>query len=196
MVSFNFNEVEYIPIAVELSVRDNLLVRSNQSFFTLSLSTLEGEFATNTNIRFECNREWEGGSIHTQDVMTDIPYYYMKGNGNFLVKQSQLRSAMKQYSIIELVKSDKHIPYVASYQTVQGTRGFLLDGTPMIPEAYVGEPMREPSGGVTDDFNDQPIRGPSGEVILHNFAYVSADHCQSGTGQTVYEIRGVVLSQT
>jgi len=160
MTSYNFIENEEVPIRTELCRRDNILIKATNSFFTLSRSDIEKNLKTHTHIRFECSGEMIPGSfIYSKDVVVNIPYYYIQGIGNFLVTKEQLISAMNTYSIIELVKSGKHIPVLTSYGVVQGEPGRLLDGTPM-----------------------------------QDGAYMSADHCQAGTEQNVYDIYGIILS--
>ena len=160
MTSYNFIENEEVPIRTELCRRDNILIKVTNSFFTLSRSDIAKNLKTHTHTRFECSGEMIPGSfIYSKDVVVNIPYYYIQGIGNFLVTNEQLISAMNTYSIIELVKSGKHIPVLTSYGVVQGEPGRLLDGTPM-----------------------------------QDGAYMSADHCQAGTEQNVYDIYGIILS--
>ena len=159
IVSYNFIEISEIPLITELSMRDTIVIKATNSYFTLSRSDIEKNFKTNENTRFECLREMIAGSfIYEKDVVVNVPYYYIQGVGNFLVRKAQLLAAMNKYSIIEMIKTEKKIQSLATYGVVQRESGLRLDGNP-----------------------------------LEEGSYVSADHCQAGSQQNVYEIRGIVL---
>jgi ankyrin repeat protein len=154
MKTYDIVLIEDVPIITSICNRDNIVMKSNTSYFTLNRKELLSELQTNVNTRFECKGELTGAPYAT-DVIIQEPYFYLKSSGNFLVRKSQIAAALEKYAIIELIESPKKIQFLASYKTVQLTPGVGLDGR---------------------DVN-----------------IVSADHCQAGTQQNVYDIRGVIL---
>jgi hypothetical protein len=148
-----------LPLITELSMRDTIVIKAVNSYFSMSRNDIDKNIKTNANTRFECLREMIAGSfVYEKDVVVNVPYYYIQGVGNFLVRKKQLLAAINKYSIIEMIKTDKKIQSLATYGVVQREPGLRLDGIP-----------------------------------LDEGSYVSADHCQAGTQQNVYDIRGVVL---
>lgn len=159
--SYNFIENDELPLLSELCIRDNIIIKATNSYFTLSRKDFEKNLRTQENTRFECIKpkgEEDAITVNKDDVISSVPYYYIQGMGNFLVRTQHLLAGMKKYSIIEMVKSDKQIANIAAYGVVQATPGMRLDNTP-----------------------------------TEEGAYVSADHCQAGTQQNVYTIKGIIL---
>jgi len=95
----------------------------------------------------------------------NIQYVYIQGNGNYLVPLEEFLNAMIQYPILEFTSTGRTLPYISSAQVIQSLE------RPLDAE---GRPLNR---------YGQPIN------------IMSADHCQEGTAQVVFKIKGYILGK-
>lgn len=151
---FDFEEADEVPIETLLSGDDHLIFKAKNSYFALPRQTIYDGIGDDSQIRFECKKELDGAP-YEKDVDIWTSYYYIQGNGNFLVLESELDEALDTYKVCELVETTKILKNVASANSVQITPGINRSGQ---------------------------------QVNI-----VSADHCQAGTPQKVFQLKGVIL---
>ena len=151
---FDFEEADEVPFENILSGDDHLIFKAKNSYFALPRETIYNGLGDDSAVRFECKEELTGAP-YKKDVNMEHPYYYIQGNGNFLVLESELDAALDKYKVCELVETTKVLKNVASANSVQMTPGV----------------------------------NRSGEDI----DIASADHCQAGTPQKVFQLKGVLM---
>jgi hypothetical protein len=152
---YDFEENEEVSILSILSKMGYIVFKAKNSYFTLPLDTIRNGITDGSQVRHKCSKELAGAPF-ARDVDMKNPYYYVQGNGNFIVPLASLEAAMKKYKILELVESEEVLENVASALSVQTSPGV---------NRY-------------------------GEVVN----IVSADHCQGGTRQKVFNLNGVILT--
>lgn len=152
---YDFEENEEVPVLSLLSTMGNIVFKAKNSYFTLPIDQLNNSRHDGSQIRYKCTRELSGAPFDT-DVDLSTPYYYIQGNGNFIVPLSELISGLRKYKVLELVETDTVLENVASAKSVQTSPG-------------------------VNRYDEQ-------------VNIVSADHCQGGTKQKVFELRGVILT--
>jgi hypothetical protein len=106
------------------------------------------------------------GGIVRFENVENTQYIYIQGNGNYLMPLDEFLNAMIQYPILEFTSTGTTLPYMSSSQVIQSLER---------PTDAEGRPLNR---------YNQPI------------TLVSADHCQEGTQQVVYKIKGYVLKAT
>jgi len=154
---YDFEENEEVPMITILSRMGSIIFKAKESYFTLPLEQVEKSHSDGSQIRYKCNGELHGAPVEGE-VDMETPYYYVQGNGNFIVPLHELTSALLKYKIIELVQTDIVLDYVASAKAI------IMSPT-------------DPVNRYGEDVN-----------------IVSADHCQAGTNQRVFTIKGVILT--
>lgn len=152
---YDFEENEEVSILSILSKMGNIVFKAKNSYFTIPLDTIRDAITDGSQIRHKCSKEL-AGAPYAKDVDMKNPYYYVQGNGNFIVPLASLGAAMKKYKILELVETDEVLENVASARSVQSSPGLNMYGNPV--------------------------------------NIVSADHCQGGTRQKVFNLKGVLLT--
>lgn len=152
---YDFEENEEVSILSILSKMGYIVFKAKNSYFTIPLDTIRGAITDGSQIRYKCSKEL-AGAPYAKDVDMKHPYYYVQGNGNFIVPLASLGAAMKKYKILELVETDEVLENVASALSVQSSPGM----------------------------------NQYGEAVN----IVSADHCQGGTRQKVFNLKGVLLT--
>jgi hypothetical protein len=152
---FDFEEADEVPILSILSKMGNIVFKAKDSYFTLPAERLYDAMDDESQVRYKCNSKLDGAP-YTHQVDMANPYYYIQGNGNFIVSLAALNSGLHEYKVLELVESTETLDYVASANIVQTTPG-------------------------ANRFGNQ-------------VNIVSADHCQAGTKQKVFELHGVILT--
>ena len=151
---FDFEEVDEVPMLSLLSKMGNIVFKAKDSYFTLPADKIYDAMDDGSQVRYKCTSRIEGAPF-THQVDMENPYYYIQGNGNFVVSLAALNSGLHNHKVLELVETSEILENVASAQSVQVSPGVTRYG---------------------------------GDVNI-----VSADHCQAGTQQTVFELRGVIL---
>ena len=151
---FDFEESEEVPILTILSKMGNAVFKAKNSYFTLPIARIYDGMDDRSQVRYKCNLKIEGAPFENQMDMTK-PYYYIQGNGNFIVSLASLELGLHEHKILELVETAERLENVASARNVQATPGVNRHG---------------------QDVN-----------------ITSGDHCQGGTQQAVFELRGVIL---
>jgi hypothetical protein len=152
---YDFEENEEVSILSILSKMGNIVFKAKNSYFTIPLDTIRDAITDGSQVRHKCSKEL-AGAPYVKDVDMKNPYYYVQGNGNFIVPLASLGVAMKKYKILELVETDEVLENVASAHSVQSSPGRNMYGNPV--------------------------------------NIVSADHCQGGTRQKVFNLNGVLLT--
>jgi ankyrin repeat protein len=152
---YDFEENEEVSILSILSKMGNIVFKAKNSYFTIPIDTIRDAIADGSQVRHKCSKELVGAP-YAKDVDMKNPYYYVQGNGNFMVPLASLGAAMKKYKILELVETDEVLENVASALIVQSSPGRNMYGDPV--------------------------------------NIVSADHCQGGTRQKVFNVKGVLLT--
>jgi hypothetical protein len=151
---YDFEENEEVPMITLLSKMGHIIFKARDSYFTLPVERLYDAMDDESQVRYKCNSKLEGAP-YTHQVDMANPYYYIQGNGNFIVSLAALNSGLHEYKVLELVESTETLENIASANSVQTTPGVNRFGN---------------------------------QVDI-----VSADHCQAGTQQKVFELRGVIL---
>jgi hypothetical protein len=152
---YDFEENEEVSILSILSKMGNIVFKAKNSYFTIPIDTIRDAITDGSQVRHKCSKELVGAP-YAKDVDMKNPYYYVQGNGNFIVPLASLGAAMKKYKIVELVESEEVLENVASALSVQSSPGRNIYGYPV--------------------------------------NIVSADHCQGGTRQKVFNLNGVLLT--
>ena len=106
------------------------------------------------------------GGIVRFENVEDTQYVYIQGNGNYLVPLEEFLNALIQYPILEFTSTGRTLPYMSSAQVIQSL---------VRPTDDEGRPLNR---------YNQPI------------TLVSADHCQEGTNQVLYTIKGYTLASS
>lgn len=119
---FDFEEGEDVPILQLLSKMGNIVFKAKDSYFTLPADRLYDAMDDESQVRYKCNAKLDGAPFVDQVDMMN-PYYYIQGNGNFIVSLAQLNSGLHEYKILELVETEETLEYVASANSVQTTPG-------------------------------------------------------------------------
>ena len=152
---YDFEENEEVSILSILSKMGNIVFKAKNSYFTLPLDAIRNGITDGSQVRHKCSKELAGAPF-ARDVDMKNPYYYVQGNGNFIVPLASLEAAIKKHKILELVESEEVLENVASALSVQTSPGV----------------------------------NQYGEAVN----IVSADHCQGGTRQKVFNLNGVILT--
>lgn len=120
---YDFEEVEEVPMLSVLSKSNNVIFKAKESYFTLPLTTIVKAIKDGSQVRHKCKAQLEGAPYAT-DVDMDHMYYYIQGNGNFLVWLDQIQQGLLQdFKIFDLTETDEELDNVASAQNVQTTPG-------------------------------------------------------------------------
>jgi ankyrin repeat protein len=120
---YDFEEVEEVPMLSVLSKANSVTFKAKESYFTLPLTTIVKAIKDGSQIRHRCKAQLEGAP-YERDVDMDHQYYYIQGNGNFLVWLDQIQQGLLQdYRIFDLEETDEELENVASAQNVQTTPG-------------------------------------------------------------------------
>ena len=128
---YDFEENEEVPILTLISKSGALIFKAKNSYFTLPLATVVEAIEDGSQVRHKCNRELEGAP-YERDVDMEHQYYYIQGNGNFIVSLNEFKSGLLQkYSIFDLEETEEELDNVASAQNVQKTPGVNRYGNPV-----------------------------------------------------------------
>jgi hypothetical protein len=114
---YDFEENEEVPILTLLSKMGNIIFKAKESYFTLPLEQIQIGRTDGSQIRYKCSSELHGAPLETQ-VDLGNPYYYVQGNGNFIVPLAELSSALTKYKVVELEQTETVLDYVASAKIV------------------------------------------------------------------------------
>lgn len=128
---YDFEENEEVPILSLLSKSWSIIFKAKESYFTLPLDTIVKAVKDGSQVRHKCNGELEGAP-YEKDVDMVRRYYYIQGNGNFLVWLHQLEEGLDQsFKIFDLEETEEVLENVASAQNVQKTPGVNRYGNPI-----------------------------------------------------------------
>jgi hypothetical protein len=128
---YDFEEVEEVPMLSVLSKSNSVIFKAKESYFTLPLTTIVKAIKDGSQIRHRCKAQLEGAP-YERDVDMDHQYYYIQGNGNFLVWLDQIQQGLLQdYRIFDLEETDEELDNVASAQNVQTSPGTNRYGNPV-----------------------------------------------------------------
>jgi len=120
---YDFEEVEEVPMLSVLSKSNSVIFKAKESYFTLPLATIVEAIQDGSQVRHKCKAQLEG-TPYAKDVDMDHMYYYIKGNGNFLVWLDQIQQGLLQdFKIFDLTETDEELDNVASAQNVQTSPG-------------------------------------------------------------------------
>jgi len=128
---YDFEENEEVPILSLLSKSWSIIFKAKESYFTLPLDTISNGVKDGSQVRHKCNKELDGAP-YERDVDMVRRYYYIQGNGNFLVWLYQLEQGLLQdFKIYDLEETEEELANVASAQNVQKTPGVNRYGNPI-----------------------------------------------------------------
>lgn len=128
---YDFEENEEVPILSLLSKSWSIIFKAKESYFTLPLDTIAKSVKDGSQVRHKCNGELEGAP-YEKDVDMVRRYYYIQGNGNFIVWLYQLEQGLLQdFKIYDLEETEEELANVASAQNVQRTPGVNRYGNPV-----------------------------------------------------------------
>jgi hypothetical protein len=120
---YDFEENEEVPILSLLSKSYNVIFKAKESYFTLPQDTILKAMQDGSQVRHKCKAQLEGVP-YEKDVDMDHQYYYIQGNGNFLVWLHQFEEGLLQnFKIFDLTDTDEELDNVASAQNVQKSPG-------------------------------------------------------------------------
>jgi ankyrin repeat protein len=121
---YDFEENEEVPILSLLSKTNSIIFKAKESYFTLPLTTILKAIKDGSQVRHKCKAQLEGVP-YEKDVDMDHMYYYIQGNGNFLVWLDQIHRGLltQDFKIFDLTETDEELDNVASAQNVQTTPG-------------------------------------------------------------------------
>ena len=123
------DEVDVNPFALDDAM---LVFKSANSYFQYPKEIFVEHLRNNENIVFECNRKLLSAP-YKRDIHFDAPYYLLRASGNFIVPYGDMLQATEMsYGAYELRKTDKHLEYTTSYDSViieypYGFRGQQID---------------------------------------------------------------------
>jgi ankyrin repeat protein len=128
---YDFEENEEVPILSLLSKANSVTFKAKESYFTLPLTTIVKAIKDGSQIRHKCKTQLDGAP-YERDVDMDHQYYYIQGNGNFLVWLDQIQQGLLQdFRIYDLEETEEELANVASAQNVQKTPGTNRYGNPV-----------------------------------------------------------------
>ena len=128
---YDFEENEEVPILSLLSKSWSIIFKAKESYFTLPLDTIVKAVKDGSQVRHECKRQLDGAP-YEKDVDMVRRYYYIQGNGNFIVWLHQLEQGLLQdFKIYDLEETEEELDNVASAQNVQKTPGVNRYGNPI-----------------------------------------------------------------
>ena len=128
---YDFEELEDVPMLSVLSKSFNVIFKAKDSYFTLPRSNIFKALDDGSQVRHECKRQLEGVP-YERDVDMVRQYYYIQGNGNFLVWLHQLEEGLDQsFKIFDLEETEEVLENIASAQNVQKTPGVNRYGKPV-----------------------------------------------------------------
>jgi ankyrin repeat protein len=128
---YDFEEAEEVPMLSVLSKSNSVIFKAKESYFTLPLTTIVKAIKDGSQIRHRCKAQLEGAP-YERDVDMVHQYYYIQGNGNFLVWLDQIQQGLLQdYRIFDLEETDEELDNVASAQIVQKSPGTNRYGNPV-----------------------------------------------------------------
>lgn len=153
---YDFEENEEVPMITLLSKMGHIIFKAKESYFTLPIDQLEKSRTDGSQIRYKCHGELHGAPVEGQ-VDLGNPYYYIQGNGNFIVPLHELTSALTKYKIIELEQTDIVLDYIASAKVV------ML--SPTNPVNQYGEDVNIVSADHCQDGTKQRVFKLSGIVL-------------------------------
>jgi len=120
---YDFEENEEVPILSLLSKSASVIFKAKESYFTLPLTTIVRAIEDGSQVRHRCKGELQGVP-YERDVDMDHMYYYIQGNGNYLVWLDQIQQGLLQhFQIFDLEETDEELDNVASAQNVQTSPG-------------------------------------------------------------------------
>ena len=130
---YDFEEVEEVPMLSVLSKSNNVIFKAKESYFTLPLTTIVKAIKDGSQVRHKCKAQLElARAPYEREVDMDHMYYYIQGNGNFLVWLDQIQQGLLQdFKIFELTETDEELDNIASAQNVQTTPGTNRYGNPV-----------------------------------------------------------------
>jgi ankyrin repeat protein len=122
---YDFEENEEVPILSLLSKTNSIIFKVKESYFTLPLTMIAKAIKDGSQVRHKCKAQLElARAPYEREVDMDHKYYYIQGNGNFLVWLDQIEQGLLQdFKIFELTETDEELDNVASAQNVQTTPG-------------------------------------------------------------------------
>jgi hypothetical protein len=128
---YDFEENEEVPILSLLSKSWSIIFKAKESYFTLPLDMIVKAVKDGSQVRHKCNKELDGVP-YERDVDMVRRYYYIQGNGNFLVWLHELEQGLLQdFRIYDLEETEEELANVASAQNVQRTPGVNRYGNPI-----------------------------------------------------------------
>jgi hypothetical protein len=130
---YDFEEVEEVPMLSVLSKSNSVIFKAKESYFTLPLNMIAKAIKDGSQVRHKCKAELElARAPYEREVDMDHMYYYIQGNGNFLVWLDQIQQGLLQdFKIFELTETDEELDNVASAQNVQTSPGMNRYGNPV-----------------------------------------------------------------
>ena len=130
---YDFEENEEVPILSLLSKTNSIIFKVKESYFTLPLTTIVKAIKDGSQVRHKCKAQLElARAPYEREVDMDHMYYYIQGNGNFLVWFDQIQQGLLQdFKIFELTETDEELDNVASARNVQKSPGMNRYGNPV-----------------------------------------------------------------
>jgi hypothetical protein len=120
---FDFATQEELPIFDALAKR-RIIFTMDDSYYGMRLDKIESSLKDKTSTFYECKKELLYGGPYTKDVHLDRLYFILNLNGNLVITEEHLRSALaSECSIFELVPTGKKLAFMSSYRTVQVSPG-------------------------------------------------------------------------
>lgn len=120
---FDFATQEELPIFDALAKR-RIIFTMDDSYYGMRLDKIESSLKDKTSTFYECKKELLYGGPYTKDVHLDRLYFILNLNGNLVITEEHLRSALaSECSIFELVPTGKKLAFMSSYRSVQVSPG-------------------------------------------------------------------------
>ena len=124
------DEVDVNPFALD----DSMIIFKSaaNSYFQYPKDIFVEHLLNNENLIFECNKKLLSAP-YKKDIHFEAPYYLLRASGNFVISYGDMLQATEMsHGAYELRKTNKHLEYTTSYDSViieypYGFRGQQID---------------------------------------------------------------------
>ena len=125
-IAYDVPEMENTSVYDLVTSGTKIVFKFRDKYFSTDIEPLQNAFQDKSSTFYECIEELTHAP-YTEDVHPETPYFRVQLNGNFMVPETELRSALASgNALFELVPTAKKLPFVTSYAQVQVSPG--VDG--------------------------------------------------------------------
>jgi hypothetical protein len=111
----SLESLEVNPLNID---KEKVIFKASNSYFQYPKELFGQHIELMDNILFECKLQKQGAPI-IDDIKYDVPYYLLRGSGNFVIPLSDILYILSlDHRAYEIKKTDKHLTYTTALESV------------------------------------------------------------------------------